>query len=90
MARCRRCGICSARDAERLNVIGDGRDVHAVIVASLVGLFGSTTPDVTRIESQAKKLGDYLEHKRAEPSPETGTDAAQEARRCVRCRLTDI
>jgi mono/diheme cytochrome c family protein len=65
-----------AGNAQRLNVIGDGRDVHAVIVASLMGMFGSAAPDAAKMESEAKVLGDYLENARAKPSPATGANAA--------------
>jgi cytochrome c5 len=88
-----------AGDAQRLNAIGDGRDVHAVIVASLTGLFGASTPDAGTIESQAKMLGDYLEHKRPASFPSTSTDAAQAekiksgrvvfGRECASCHADD-
>jgi hypothetical protein len=88
-----------ATDEQRLNVIGDGRDVHAVIVASLMGLFGSTPPDREKIDSEAKTLGDYLEHRRAEPFPKTRTDAPQAEnialgkvvfdRECASCHAED-
>ncbi|SEF07372.1 Cytochrome c [Rhizobiales bacterium GAS188] len=64
-----------AGDAQRLNVIGDGRDIHAVIVTSLTGLFGSATPDAAKIESEAKAFGDYLVKARPAPFPGTVTDA---------------
>jgi mono/diheme cytochrome c family protein len=88
-----------AGDAQRLNVIGDGRNVHAVIVASLIGLFGSIGSDEAKIENVANKLEEYLEHKRPEPFPESSAAAAQPEsitsgkvvfdRECASCHAED-
>jgi hypothetical protein len=68
-----------------------------VIVASLVGLFGSVTPDAEKIESLAKILGDYLAHKRAGPVPNSDVAQAEDIKsgravfdhECASCHADD-
>jgi mono/diheme cytochrome c family protein len=64
-------------EPQRLNAIGDGRDVHAVIVASLAAMFGATSA-AAKIEDEAKTLASYLQQKRTVPF---GTNTASDPTR---------
>jgi mono/diheme cytochrome c family protein len=59
----------SRGEPQRLNVAGDGRDPHSVIVESIVGLLGSAPADRAAIDRDAQLLLGYLKRTPAPAYP---------------------
>jgi hypothetical protein len=67
----------SRGEAQRLNLTGDGRNIDAVISASIVALLGTAPRDQIRIANDAGTLKTYLERKPAPAYPYGGDDTLQ-------------